>query len=182
MSCLQRGMNEPGLWPSIDNNVFFIHQEMTSIFQTHPLAALIAQEVDTSPRAWGQSERPKQTVAPLASVLSSKNVDLEFTTRTKSALPTIIHDILGGRWKGKSVIVSWAHQQVPDLVKALGVSAEEVPGKWPGKRFDVTWVVKPGKDGGRPTFEQYAQRLMYGDKDSVIELGGAGHGDETGDE
>ncbi|KAJ3035266.1 hypothetical protein HDV00_004126 [Rhizophlyctis rosea] len=159
---------------------YFTHrEEMTSLFSTHPLAALIAQEVDTSPSAWGRSERPKQTIAPLASVLSSKSLSLEYITRTKSQMNTVISDILSNKWRGKSVIVSWAHQQVPDLVRALGVEEGSIPGKWPGKRFDVTWVVRPGEGGGKPRLEQFAQRLMYGDLDSVIALGGEkGKGDD----
>ncbi|KAJ3299986.1 hypothetical protein HK104_005479 [Borealophlyctis nickersoniae] len=160
---------------------YFNHrEEMQSIFRAAPLAAIIAQDVDTTPTPWGRSERPKQTVAPLASLLSAKGV--EFITKTKKQAAEVLEEIRSGRWRGRTVIVSWAHQQLPELAIALGVKREKVPAHWPGKRFDVTWVVEP-QATGPPSFRQYAQRLMYGDKDTVLDLGeSSGRGEEGGED
>lgn len=143
---------------------------MTSIFSHAPLAAIFAQEVDQTPNPFGQSERPKQTVVPLAAHLQPTGV--EFILKTKKQLPDLLAEIHSPRYHNKSVIVSWAHQQLPELVEALGVPRAKVPHNWPGTRFDVTWVVSPGET---VELSQFAQRLLYGDLDSVLDPGGIGH-------
>ncbi|RKO88577.1 hypothetical protein BDK51DRAFT_32189 [Blyttiomyces helicus] len=159
---------------------YFNHrEEIQALFRRRPLAAIIAQDVDRTPDAWGRSERPRETVEPLATHLAPRGV--VFLTYTKKQLPQVLSSIR--EFKGRTVIVSWAHQQIPDLTVALGVPAAQVPQHWPGKRFDVTWVVEPGS-GTPATFVQYPQRLLFGDKDSVIDLHSAKgkEKDDNGDE
>lgn len=69
--------------------------------------------------------------------------------------------------KNTNILVCWAHQQLPDMARMLGVPADKVPEHWTGKRFDVTWVIRPGEP---PSLTQYPQRLLYGDVDDVIPL------------
>ncbi|KAI8924368.1 ribosome 60S biogenesis N-terminal-domain-containing protein [Entophlyctis helioformis] len=68
---------------------------------------------------------------------------------------------------GRSIIVSWSHQQLPAIARYLGAPCELVPDKWQGPRFDVTWVVEID-EGQEPTFRQMPQRLLYGDGNDVI--------------
>ncbi|KAJ3187119.1 hypothetical protein HDU85_007157 [Gaertneriomyces sp. JEL0708] len=145
---------------------FQYREEMQEIFQRCPLAAIIAQDVDSSREPWGRSERPKQTIAPLASVMAAKGVEL--LLYTKKQVEDVVGELLSGKFRGRTVIISWAHQQMPELAQALGVSASSVP-KWEKGRFDVTWVVEPSATGA-PVLKQFAQRLMYGDKDSIMPL------------
>ncbi|KAJ3106902.1 hypothetical protein HDU97_005389 [Phlyctochytrium planicorne] len=177
---------------------YFLHrQEMQSILARSPLAAIIAQGVDESGK--GKSERPRQTVEPLAWILAStpglaartsrvvslaqvakcppyvngtmENVVIEY--KKKDAMKLVERLTVSGEFSGRTVIVSWSHQQLPALAVALGVPRENVPGKW-GKRFDMTWVLEPVRVAvGRPTMRlhQLPQRLLYGDSDEIFEIG-----------
>ncbi|KAJ3090447.1 hypothetical protein HK102_003699 [Quaeritorhiza haematococci] len=109
-----------------------------------------------------------------------------FTKRRFDDMISLIRD--SPSFHGKSVIVSWSHQQLPEVANILlrggnGTESHDnkkVPRHWPGERYDVTWVLLPepidssektdndstGSQG--PTFLQYAQRLLFGDLDTVI--------------
>jgi hypothetical protein len=62
--------------------------------------------------------------------------------------------------------VSWSHKQLPQLAKAFGVPYDQVPKKWPKKRFDLTWVIHRSSDG-QAQLQQLPQRLLFGDKENV---------------
>lgn len=152
--------------------------EMKNLFSKRPLAALIAQGVDSGSDAWGKSCRPKETVLPLALALETHSKQrqriecansvplLEFT---KKEFRKMIDMILGGAFQGKSVILCWSHQQMPAIATSLGVPDAQVPRKWKGGRFDITWVVDLNPRT-HPMLVQFPQNLMYGDSNSVFAL------------
>ncbi|KAJ3118737.1 hypothetical protein HDU96_009326 [Phlyctochytrium bullatum] len=181
---------------------------MLNIFKNAPLAAIFAQGVDND-GGRGKSERPRQTVEALAWLLTTgppklagvvgQNLKLMRTTtdskegiedglegilleyRKNDALKLVDRLINSTEFSGKTVIISWSHQQLPALAVALGVPRSQVPHKW-AKRFDVTWVVEPvamDKAGRiRMRLTQLPQRLLYGDLDSVFEVGDGFQADE----
>ncbi|KAJ3005150.1 hypothetical protein HKX48_000844 [Thoreauomyces humboldtii] len=136
---------------------FLCREEMARLTRARPWGAVIAQDVDNV-GGWGKSERPRETVDPLMRSPSMKQVP--FILYTKGDLNYLVSSLLGGKYNGKTVLVSWCHQMIPELVKALGVPETEVP-EWDKKRFDVTWVVSLG--AGKATFDQHPQRLLFGD-------------------
>ena len=103
-----------------------------------------------------QSERPIETVTPLAEKLHLK---LE-TDYADNQVEELAHAVLTDHaYAGKDVLICWHHGQIPHLAKALG--AKDVPDKWPADVFDRVWVLK--FDGGEAGFEDRPQRAMEGD-------------------
>ncbi|KAH9253266.1 hypothetical protein BASA81_008777 [Batrachochytrium salamandrivorans] len=165
---------------------FTQRQEMAMLFEKRPLAVVIAQGVDTGVDAWGQSRRPLETVMPLVQALNdtARSVDptslsLQIQKITngqpiplleiiKKNYADLITRIQAGEFEGKTIIISWSHQQLPQLALGLGVSPELVPRKWQGGRFDVTWVVEM-EQGKESTFSQLPQRLLFEDSSAIIQ-------------
>ncbi|KAJ3415140.1 hypothetical protein HDV05_005420 [Chytridiales sp. JEL 0842] len=170
---------------------FARRKEMVELFERQPLAAVIAQGVDSS--GPGKSERPRLTVEPFFKILQLDSESLwnaasaeedatkkkrgkqhmaqhvKFLEYKKSHVKDMVQRITSGEFNGKSVVISWSHQQLPSLAVAFGAPPSSVPGKW-GKRYDVTWVLESdGKD--EFLLKQYPQLLIYGDEDSVISIG-----------
>ncbi|KAI9341022.1 hypothetical protein DFJ73DRAFT_627845 [Zopfochytrium polystomum] len=179
---------------------FLQRPEFVRLFQMAPIAAVIAQGVGGIDVGRGRSERPRQTLWPLAAALASRAPvkptlypDQQAGSDVRSLVApspgggggdgplrledgylkrnvrALIERLRGPEFAGKSVIVAWSHQTLPALAVALGVPASEVPNKW-GKRFDVTWVLEPVA-GGKFKLVQMPQLLLFGDENSIIEVG-----------
>ncbi|KAJ3254351.1 hypothetical protein HK103_007233 [Boothiomyces macroporosus] len=117
--------------------------EIVEVLKNNPLSLLIAQDVDVGDDAWGRSERPRETIWPLLHSDAQKDyiqTPMEFMLFTKKQVQSVAKLIKSGKYDGKSVLISWSHQQIPELVSLLGVDCH--PKKWDKKRFDVTWLPK----------------------------------------
>ncbi|KAJ3396180.1 hypothetical protein HDU92_003852 [Lobulomyces angularis] len=115
----------------------------------------------------------------LTDVVDFETLGEQLNLFTKKETHKLIQEVLSPKFEGKSVIICWylnlkvilnylnrAHQELPKLARFLGATEDlSVPQKW-GKRFDVTWVLMHNRDGVK--FLQYPQRLLFGDKNSVI--------------
>ena len=174
---------------------FTSRSEIIDIFANAPLAAIVAQGVDVT---MGKSERPRDTIKPLYNAIQSGSLKnnalsaLGFVQESNNSSTAFSDSIKYMEFKkgnvykmveflkndvslsGKSVIVSWSHQQIPAVTVALGVDPILVPPKW-GKRFDLTWVLEPQFDNSAMQYKyilrQMAQRLLYGDEDDVVPVG-----------
>ncbi|KAJ3274251.1 hypothetical protein HDV01_003324 [Terramyces sp. JEL0728] len=136
--------------------------EIVEILKSNPLSLLIAQDVDIGDAAWGKSERPRETIWPLLQSDAQKDyiqTPMEFMLFTKKQVSSVVELIQSGKYDGKSVLLSWSHQQIPEIVSQLGVDCH--PKKWDKKRFDVTWLVT--LEEGRVQFTQFPQLLLFGD-------------------
>ncbi|TPX34636.1 hypothetical protein SmJEL517_g02665 [Synchytrium microbalum] len=145
---------------------YFNHRQEIIDAIGNGITHIIAQAVDSGPDPFGQSERPvsAETVAPFA---NSKNIPL--TKYTKRQLTEAVAFMKSQ--PASQIIVCWAHQQLPEMARMLGVPASKVPEKWPGKRYDETWIIKLGNNDSQPsTLAQYPQRLLFGDFDEIIPL------------
>ncbi len=118
----------------------------------------------------GESERPCETVTPLADWLGYKQGSAEFN---------VTYDINGGEKDlAKSVLgltgvvlICWEHDNIyPHIMKAIndGVTITNYGDlkSWPN-RFDLVWVLDLNTNG-KPTYTwtQTYQNLMAGDKPS----------------
>jgi phosphohistidine phosphatase SixA len=114
-------------------------------------------DIIVATRASKASDRPMETVEPLA-----KALHLPIDNRFKDDdFETLAHDLLTDeRYAGKVVLVCWHHGKLPKLARALGVNDVL---RWPNKQFDRVWVIDYSKKG-RPRLEDLPQRLMAGDR------------------
>ena len=111
------------------------------------------------------SRRSKQTVRPLSNTLGIDTND-RFGSEQEERLARALRRISG------VVLIAWPHENIPKLVSAIGVGIG-TPSVWPDDRFDLAWVFERTPD--RTTeFTQVPQRLLAGDRDSVIPAGRTG--------
>jgi hypothetical protein len=81
-------------------------------------------------------QRSQETVAPLAGALKLP-IQTPYLGKDYAALARLI---LGNpAYAGKTVLICWNHEEIPQLVAALGVTPE--PPKWDGSVFDRVYVI-----------------------------------------
>ncbi len=118
------------------------------------------------------SQRPFQTVAPLAERLGLSPVTFDHTK---------IHDLADAVLAATgTVLISWQHEDIPAIVQAIADKSKLPvtpvspspwpPPEWPGERFDLVWVLDlVGSDPPTSwTFTQVPQLLLAGDSAKVI--------------
>lgn len=116
---------------------------------------LPAPQIVVATRASKSSNRPVETVEPLARALHLP-IDNRFREGDYALLA---HDVLNDpRYAGKVVLVCWHHGTLRKLARALGVA--HAP-DWPNAQFDHIWVID--YTHGRPRLEDVHQRLLDGD-------------------
>ena len=109
-------------------------------------------------KASKRSNRPVETVTPLAKKLkldiNSKYADDEF--------PKIVEELYSNpKYEGKSVLVCWHHEMIPELASKLG--ATDVPDKFKGSMFDQVWIVTFDQKGKAKPLVIRQQALVPGD-------------------
>ena len=81
-------------------------------------------------------QRSQETVAPLAKALGLP-VQAPYLARNYDKLPK---RILGNpAYAGKTVVISWTHEDIPELASDLGVKPR--PPKWKGSVYDQVYVI-----------------------------------------
>ena len=83
-----------------------------------------------------KSHRPRLTVEPFAKAANLK-IDTRFGNNQSADLAANMR----ANQQGKVILICWRHPYVPDLLRALGASPEDLlpRGKWPGSVYD--WVI-----------------------------------------
>jgi hypothetical protein len=84
----------------------------------------------------GNGQRTQETVAPLARALKLP-VQTPFLGKNYAALAYLI--LANPAYAGKTVLICWNHEEIPQLAAALGVTPE--PPKWKGSVFDRVYVI-----------------------------------------
>lgn len=102
-----------------------------------------------------KSNRPVETLVPLSEALHVP-IDSRFMDDNPKGLAKLL---LGGKFAGAVVLVSWRHENLPVLAEAFGV--EPPYKKWPDAQFDRVWRIDY-KDG-RPVLTDLPQALLPGD-------------------
>jgi hypothetical protein len=81
------------------------------------------------------SNRPMETIAPLAQLLHEKvNGDFE-----EIEAGPLAKRVLGGAYAGKVVLIAWHHGEIPHVVQALGV--KDAPKHWNPDVYDEIWKI-----------------------------------------
>lgn len=81
-------------------------------------------------------QRTQETVAPLAAALELP-VQTPYHGKDYAALAEQI--LSNPAYAGKTVVICWNHEEIPQLAAALGVTP--APPKWKGSVFDVVYVI-----------------------------------------
>ena len=98
----------------------------------------------------GNGQRTQETVAPLAKALKVP-VQTPFLGKDYAELAKLI--LATPAYAGKTVLVCWNHEELPQLASALGVVPE--PPKWKGGTFDLVYVIS--YHAGKAELEQLTQ-------------------------
>jgi hypothetical protein len=98
-------------------------------------------------------QRTQETVAPLAKALKLP-VLAPYLGKDYAELA---RSILGNpAYAGKTILVCWNHEEIPQLAAALGVTPE--PPKWKGSVFDLVYVISYHKGHAVLTTSRYGSR------------------------
>ena len=84
----------------------------------------------------GNGQRTQETVAPLAMALKLP-VQIPFFGKDYAALASLI--LADPAYAGRTVLICWNHDEIPQLAAALGVTP--VPPKPKGSTFDEVYVI-----------------------------------------
>ena len=109
-----------------------------------------------------KSHRPRLTVEPFA-----KEAKLKIDTRFGNYQSDELAADLRANQRGKVILISWRHGNIPALLRALGAKPEELlpRGKWPNAVYD--WVLLLSFDqNGRlipASTRRISEHLMPGD-------------------
>ncbi|MFK7750554.1 MAG: hypothetical protein AB8B65_19335 [Kordia sp.] len=109
------------------------------------------------------SERPRETITPLAERLDKKVHDSYLKYQYKEMITHIFSD---DKYTDSTIAMAWQHTDIEAIANAFGT--KDVPtSKWPGSCFDLVWKLIYNGDKTY-TLTQIPQLLMYGDTDDVI--------------
>ena len=81
-------------------------------------------------------QRTQETVAPLARALKLR-VQTPYLGRFYAPLAKLV--LANPAYAGKTVLICWNHEEIPQLAAALGVTPE--PPKWKGSVFDQVYII-----------------------------------------
>jgi hypothetical protein len=108
-----------------------------------------------------KSQRPQNTVAPLAAKLG-----LEINTNhLKGDEAKLAADVLASNGV---VLIAWEHKAIPLFGNLIFGNNTSCPQSWPDTRFDVVWIFDQDAGSGGWIFHQVPQRLLAGDSSEPI--------------
>jgi broad specificity phosphatase PhoE len=106
-------------------------------------------------RESAHSNRPVQTVAPLAAALHLP-IDDSFKNADYAGLAATL---LSGKYAGKVVLVVWHRGSIPELASALGATPPY--SSWPAQQYDRIWRID--YKNGKVTLQDLPYSLLPGD-------------------
>ena len=112
-------------------------------------------------KSGGGSERPVETIKPLASKLG-----LTIKTHKKSDTDKVAAEAMAC---GGIALISWQHELIPSIANVIMGNQTAVPQSWPGHRFDIVWVFDLDAGSNTYSFSQVPQLLLAGDSPAVVE-------------
>jgi hypothetical protein len=154
-SLTPRGWQRAGAWTALLVPPLVVPAPGAQPILPRP-TAIFASALAKRPDGGGRSRRPLETVIPLA-VRLGLVIDQSFTKGMESALAAAISTIDG------VVLVSWQHEHIATIARALAPAATNIPGAWPANRFNV--LFRLDRDGPQFdwTFEQFSPVMLAGD-------------------
>ena len=104
----------------------------------------------------GKSQRPRETLEPLAAQLKL-TIQTPYLAADYRALAH--HVLTSPECDGKTVVICWVHEYLPELAAAFGI--KPTPPAWKSRVFDRVWVIRWHEE--RPELQILPQRLLPGD-------------------
>ena len=109
-----------------------------------------------------KSRRPLETVSTLAEKLGL-TIDLRFSKGQEAPLAGVLSGIPG------TTLVCWQHEDIRAIASALSPRPAQLPGDWPGNRFNVILrFTRNGEANAQWSFDQLAPIMFKGDSSGKI--------------
>lgn len=143
---LIRHGEEPKSGPDLDDRGRARANALVGLFE-HPL---MQPAMVFAAKSSKQSARAVQTCEPLAKAIGL-TIDARFDEKEFAELATAI--LQGPGPAGRSVVVCWKRETMPELATALGVS--NPPVEWPSNQYDHIWRIS--YSGGKVTLKDEPQ-------------------------
>ena len=113
------------------------------------------------------SERPEETIEPLADKLG---LTINTGPTNKPFVKDNYADMVSSAVACNGVVlISWQHEDIPDIANLILGSNTIPKGCWPGSRYDMVWVFDLGADGSY-RMTQVPQLLLHGDSATPINI------------
>ncbi len=110
----------------------------------------------------GSAERAVETVAPAARHNGLRVIEKFRKIETDELVDEIMHT---PAYNGKTVIVSWQHTKILDMIDAFGV--KDSPSDWPDDVYDRAYVIRWNQNG-KPRLAKLNEGILPGDKPASI--------------
>jgi len=107
----------------------------------------------TEPTKRGRGQRPAETLEPTAKELKLP-VMTPFQSEDYEKLAKLI--MAQSAYKGKTVVICWTHEDLPEFAAAFGVKPK--PDKWKDSDFDHAYIIN--FQGGAPDLDTIAQKVF----------------------
>ena len=109
-----------------------------------------------------QSHRPSLTVEPFAKA-AQLPIDMRFGNNDSTELAAALR----ATGQGKRALICWRHGNIPDLLRALGASPEDLlpRGKWPGAVYDWVILLSYDQQGRLANSSRINEHLIAGDSE-----------------
>jgi hypothetical protein len=173
-SLVIRGWQRAGSWSALfgaglGGNDF---PQPSAIYATNPTAvgsdddkeAVIPSEAATHANRREPSQRPFETIIPLASRLKV-TANINYSLGQESELVT---EVIG---RTGAVLICWEHKAIGEsiLPAIAGAQVLPLPRNWDGARYDVVLRFDRAEHGAAWSFRQLFPRLLSGDSDVPME-------------
>jgi hypothetical protein len=114
-----------------------------------------------------KSDRPTETVTPLARALDSMHIHNKYKD---DDFDLLVDDLFGeAKYTGKTILICWHHGKIPKMTLAIldkatngGQVKDQVPKHWDDTVFDRLWQITFA-GSGNATFANRPQRLLFKD-------------------
>ncbi len=121
---------------------------------------LFASGVGPGSKSW----RPQQTIGPL-----SYKLGVPINSDYLKGFPGVKHMVKHATMCPGNVLISWVHDELPEIANRILGDDDTAPQHWPGRRYDLVWVFERASDSTIYRFSQVPQLLLNGDIDEVVE-------------
>ena len=100
----------------------------------------------------GRGQRTQETITPLATELKLP-VEAPYQSENYGVLAKMI--LANRQYEGKTVLICWNHEEIPQLAAALGVHPQ--PPKWKDNVYDRVYLIS--YHDGKATLQDLPQKL-----------------------